>query len=250
MTTSDRRTNGEILLVDAVCWGDAYPVDHPLRSVRGWFEPHLSPLPGARPIRTVSAESDLSSEPGPDVAGVVISGSPRDAWNDDPVNSALCRLIERCAARAIPFLGVCYGHQILGRALGAKVARHPLGWELGNVDIRLTESGTASSLFQGFPQNFTALQSHADAVLELPRGCQLLATGVHTEIQSFSDGGSLFGVQFHPETRAEILRFLWTPRLERWRGQIGFDIDQRLTTFEDAPIAAQVLDRFVHCIAL
>lgn len=239
----------EILLVDAVCWSEVYPLDHPLRSVHGWFLPHLSTAPAKR-VRTVSAESDLSSEPGPQVAGVVISGSPRDAWNDDPVNGALCKLIERCHSRGIPLLGVCYGHQILGRALGGQVARHPHGWELGNVPIDLTQAGEASPLFQGFPRSFSALQSHADAVLTLPKGCELLATGAHTEIQSFSYGNTLFGVQFHPETRPDILRFLWTPRLDRWRGQIGFDIDHRVTTFQECPVAARVLHQFVHHIAL
>lgn len=238
----------EILLVDAVLWSDAFALTDPLRSAPRWFEPHVSD-PGRVQMRSVSAEADLSAEPGPQVRGVVISGSPRDAWSSDPVNTALCQLIDRCHQRGVPLLGVCYGHQVLGRALGAKVAPHPDGWELGNVTIQLTEEGRRSRLFETLPTTFDALQSHRDAVIELPPGCELLATGAHTRIQSFAFDNLLFGVQFHPEARPDILRYLWGPRLERWRGQIGFDLDHRLTTFQEVPESALVLNRFVNHIA-
>lgn len=238
----------EILLIDAVLWSEAFSPSDPLRSAPSWFDPHVS-SPGRTWMRSVSAEADLSSEPGPQVRGVILSGSPRDAWSTDPVNTALCQLIDRCHQRRIPLLGVCYGHQVLGRALGAKVAPHPQGWELGNVPIQLTPAGRKSLLFDSFPETFDALQSHRDAVLELPPGCQLLATGSHTRIQSFSCDDLLFGVQFHPETRPDILRYLWGPRLERWRGNIGFDLDHRIATFQEAPQSALILNRFVHQIA-
>lgn len=45
-------------------------------------------------------------------------------------------------------IGVCYGHQIVGRALGAKVARSDGGaWEVSVCQVNLTEKG--KELFGG-----------------------------------------------------------------------------------------------------
>ncbi len=38
-------------------------------------------------------------------------------------------------------IGVCFGHQIVGRALGAKVGRNDDGWEAAVTDLRLSEKG-------------------------------------------------------------------------------------------------------------
>lgn len=234
-----------LLFIDAVRWSEAYAPGHRLRAPSSWFDPLVSSVPGAT-MRCLSAEESLDGEPAEDVDGVIVSGSPLDAWDEDPVNHRLMTLIHRCRESRIPLLGVCYGHQILGRALGGQVARHPKGWELGNVDIQLTAEGLESPLFRGVGHKFSALQSHADAVLDLPPGCRLLAGGAHTTVQAFSWDNLLYGVQFHPETTPEILRYLWSPRLDVWRGKIGFDIDERYQSFEPAPEARKVIPNFIQ----
>jgi GMP synthase-like glutamine amidotransferase len=40
----------------------------------------------------------------------------------------------------IRVIGVCYGHQIVGRALGAKVARSD-AWEISVSEVQLTPKG-------------------------------------------------------------------------------------------------------------
>jgi GMP synthase-like glutamine amidotransferase len=38
-------------------------------------------------------------------------------------------------------IGVCFGHQIIGRALKAGVGRNPDGWEAAVNDVQLSEKG-------------------------------------------------------------------------------------------------------------
>lgn len=38
-------------------------------------------------------------------------------------------------------IGVCFGHQIIGRAMDVKVDRSDKGWEVSVVPVRLTEKG-------------------------------------------------------------------------------------------------------------
>lgn len=41
----------------------------------------------------------------------------------------------------IRMVGVCFGHQIIGRALDVKVDRSDRGWEISVTDVKLTEQG-------------------------------------------------------------------------------------------------------------
>jgi GMP synthase (glutamine-hydrolysing) len=243
-TIPDPTRRRRILLVDAVVWAPAYPASSPWRDVRQWYARWVGGLTGLELAR-IAADEDVLQAVQRGVDGVILSGSPRDAWVEDPVNERLCRLALHCRDHALPFLGVCYGHQILGRALGATVARHPAGLELGNTAVELTEAGLASPLFAGFPSRFEVLSSHADAVLDLPQGAELLVRGAFTEIQGFRSGASLHGVQFHPETDPDTLRFLWSVRRDAWRPRVSFDLDHVLDRLRPTPLAATVLRNFV-----
>lgn len=230
--------------MDAVDWSSAYPVDAPLRNVFQWYARWFTQMPRVH-LTGIAATQDVLGAVRSGWVGVIISGSPRDAWNDDPVNAHLMDVVRHCRDHSIPLLGVCYGHQILARALGGRVARHPAGLELGNTQVALTSAGQASPLFQGFPETFDVLSSHADAVLELPAGADLLVRGDFTEVQGFRWGERLFGVQFHPETDPETLRFLWGPRREVWRARVRFDLDETLDNLRPTPLAVEILRNFV-----
>lgn len=41
----------------------------------------------------------------------------------------------------VRIIGVCFGHQILGRALGVKVGRSEVGWEISVCEMDLTDKG-------------------------------------------------------------------------------------------------------------
>ncbi|WVZ77645.1 hypothetical protein U9M48_025490 [Paspalum notatum var. saurae] len=57
----------------------------------------------------------------------VVSGSPEDAHGDEPWVRRLCTLVPTLHAMERRILGVCFGHQVLCRALGALVCEIPAG---------------------------------------------------------------------------------------------------------------------------
>ena len=94
-------------------------------------------------LQTCSIEADLEAALNQEIDGVIISGSPRDAWSDDPAGLNLLHSLKICETRQVPVLGVCYGHQILARFLGGKVDRHPQGLQLytGTIHLRSRSDG-------------------------------------------------------------------------------------------------------------
>ncbi len=64
------------------------------------------------------------------------------AFDDSPW---LIRLVEFVAKVLVQphvrVIGVCFGHQIVGRAMGVKVARSDIGWETSVCGVELSEKG-------------------------------------------------------------------------------------------------------------
>ncbi|OEL28159.1 Gamma-glutamyl peptidase 3 [Dichanthelium oligosanthes] len=63
--------------------------------------------------------------------GFVVSGSPHDAHGDEPWVRCLCALVQTLHAMRKRVLGICFGHQVLCRALGGRLGRARGGWDVG-----------------------------------------------------------------------------------------------------------------------
>ncbi len=106
-----------------------------------------------------------------------------------------------------PFLGVCFGHQLLAHAFGAQVVKNPRGVELGTCEVELTPEGRADPLFAGLGPRLLALESHEDLATDLPPRIRLLAGNAFAPVQAIAVG-SARGVQFHPEFTPALVRDL------------------------------------------
>lgn len=87
---------------------------------------------------------DGASYPDPkDIDAILITGSKASAYEDKAWINRLVQytqdLLDGDDVKKV--IGVCFGHQIVGRALGAKVAVSPHGWEISVTDVELTEKG-------------------------------------------------------------------------------------------------------------
>ncbi|KAG0081413.1 hypothetical protein BGZ92_000246, partial [Podila epicladia] len=142
---------------------------------------------------------------------IVISGSASDAYADIPwVNDLVKYVHEFPRDREAPkVIGVCFGHQIIGRAFGAKVAKNTRGWEIGWTPTELTVEG------QKFWQDsFMRIHElHQDIVYDLPKDFSLLASTEHTYVQSMiSKDGKIVSLQGHPEFTSPIMKEFITVR--------------------------------------
>jgi GMP synthase-like glutamine amidotransferase len=76
------------------------------------------------------------------IDAILISGSKFNAFDQDPwILKLVAFTIEVLAQRRVRVVGVCFGHQIVAVALGAKVARSDKGWEASVTAVDLTKRG-------------------------------------------------------------------------------------------------------------
>jgi GMP synthase (glutamine-hydrolysing) len=160
----------------------------------------LARLEGPMAARGVTAEiatpadiRSLGDPAGYDVA--VILGSDESAY-DDSVAWVADELdyARRAIRTGVPVLGICFGAQMLARALGGDVRRAPepeVAWK------SMTRAETADWLPAG-----PWLTWHTDT-FDWPPGATPLAW---TEVapQAFAHGDHL-GLQFHPEVTADLI---------------------------------------------
>lgn len=169
-----------------------------------WFAEGLGPGAALHPVAA------FSGEPLPDPRGfdaVLMTGSPLSVrtYDADAWQQRAGRLLLDAAELGKPVLGVCFGHQLLARALGGEVQKNPRGREIGTISVQLTDAGRAHPLLGALEPTFNA--THEDAVTRLPASATLLAENPFG-IQAFSVGPRILAVQFHPELDARRTRAL------------------------------------------
>jgi carbamoyl-phosphate synthase small subunit len=90
---------------------------------------------------TATAREVLSWSPD----GIVITNGPGDPAAIAPiaqnVKLLLDAALQRGASRALPILGICLGHQLIGRAIGATTSRLPFGHHGANHPVQDLRTG-------------------------------------------------------------------------------------------------------------
>ena len=124
-----------------------------------------------------------------------------------PNEAGIClALVAAAAARDIPLLGVCLGHQAIGQCFGGEVVRAPVPMH-GKVDL-MHHAAANHGLFAGLPSPFEATRYHSLVVRRdtLPPALAVsawtadgLVMGMHHRLHP------IYGVQFHPESIASPL---------------------------------------------
>ncbi|MGH8870404.1 MAG: type 1 glutamine amidotransferase [Acidimicrobiia bacterium] len=152
-----------------------------------------------------------------DAIGGELPGDPAecDAWittgsrysvnDDEPWIRDLEVFVRNVAAAEVPFVGICFGHQLIAKALGGSVIRSERGWGVGVKEVEVRDD-----LGLGGP--YRVLNGHQDQVETLPLGGEVLGWNEHCPVSMLGVGGTMLGIQGHPEFEASYTKAVMESR--------------------------------------
>ncbi len=128
---------------------------------------------------------------------LLIMGGPMSVNDGDAWIEAELQFVQTALAKDIPVLGICFGAQLLAKALGGSVAPGPK-FEIGMGAVSLTDMGKIDPILGAMPQDFLVFQWHGEGIT-LPPGSAHLVTSTDFPVQAFRMAARTYGLLFHLE---------------------------------------------------
>ncbi|KAI9661718.1 MAG: hypothetical protein M1821_008956 [Bathelium mastoideum] len=136
------------------------------------------------------------------IDAIVITGSRLSAFDDVPWITALADFTKKALSKEhVRIIGLCFGHQIIGRALGMVGETNSLGYEMSVCSVDLTPPGQHL-----FGQTELAIhQMHHDIITSYPTNVLPLGSSAVCSTQGMLIPRKLITLQGHPEFNGEIM---------------------------------------------
>ncbi len=140
-------------------------------------------------------------------------------------------------------IGICFGHQLIAKALGGTVIKSPKGWGVGMSQNQILQQ---AAWMNPSRTEFNLLVSHQDQVIELPQGAQILAGSEFCPNYMMQIGSHFFSVQGHPEFTKEYSRDLMVSREDDVDQMLFVRAMNSLQLHEDDELIAQWIINFIE----
>ncbi|NVO11849.1 MAG: amidotransferase [Bacteroidales bacterium] len=140
-------------------------------------------------------------------------------------------------------IGVCFGHQMLGEAMGGKVQKSEKGWCVGVHQFEILER---ESWMMPFFPNLDLLMSCQDQIKVLPENSVILAQSPMCPVGIIKIGNKMLGIQGHPEFSAEYVKSLMIDRTNRIGEEVVKAGIDSLKTPTQSLVLAQWMANFLN----
>ena len=150
--------------------------------------------------------------------GVVLTGSALNVYDATPAVTRQIDVMRAVYASGTPAFRSCWGVQIGPAAAGGDVRQNPSGLEIGFARRLVpTDAGRGHPMLAGRPAAYEAPAIHGATITAAPDDCTVLASNAMSEIQAAEircEGGTFWGVQYHPEFSLAELAVILERRAE------------------------------------
>lgn len=172
--------------------------------------------------------------------GVIVSGSKWSANDTDPWIITLINFIRKNWLSDHPnvkcaLIGICFGHQIIGKAFGGTIEANPHGWELGWTKLTMNDTH--------FHVNSLAIHSiHKEMIsdTQLPPGFSITCKAEKCQNQGMiNDNLGILTWQGHPEASNEQIYDLAKLRFNL--GVISKEVLDRVEATKDNKVDHEII---------
>jgi GMP synthase-like glutamine amidotransferase len=190
-------------------------------------------------FRAASSEFPENIE---DYDHVILSGSEDSILNDRKWIEEEMRLVKQIIDKGIPTLGICFGHQLISRALlgfeGVRKAKRPeIGW-------KQVSASRDNPLLGGIQRDFYVFNSHFDEVCNLTTEFEVFAYSGQCDVQSYQlRNAPMWGIQFHPEIDMESGKKFITD-LKKIVPHMENELDQAILEAKESGISRKLFENF------
>lgn len=131
-----------------------------------------------------------------DCDGYITTGSRYGVNDDFPWIDTLEEFVAAVDREKIKFVGICFGHQMLAKALGGAVSESDRGWAVG---VSINRIDVQKDWMSPAQKTLNLIVSHHDQVSRLPAGIEVLASSDFCPHYMFQHEDHMMSVQGHPE---------------------------------------------------
>ncbi len=109
---------------------------------------------------------------------------------------ALEHFVRELWEHRVPLVGVCFGHQLMAKALGGDVGKSEKGWGVG---VSFNQVVARKRWMEPWQDKLDLIVSHQDQVIRLPAHAEVLVTSTFCPYYLVQYGQHFMSVQGHPE---------------------------------------------------
>lgn len=172
----------------------------------------------------------------------VTTGSKASASDDLPWIKTLEQFIVQLQANNKKLIAICFGHQLVAKALGGKVETSDKGWGVGVHSSRIIN---AQPWMQPQLDSYNVVVSHQDQVIQLPDNVILIASNEFCPNAAFQVG-AILSFQGHPEFSKSFSRALMQQLRPHLGEQVYIQGIKSLEKPTDSLIVAQWMVKFIR----
>ncbi|ABV37136.1 GMP synthase - glutamine amidotransferase domain [Shewanella sediminis HAW-EB3] len=179
-----------------------------------------------------------------DECDVYITTGSRYSVNDDaPWIAEFQAFITQLYLTKKKFIGICFGHQMMAKALGGEVVTSPKGWGIG---VMITTIKHRPTWMEMDAQQLALVVSHRDQVTKMPTGSVLIAGSEFCPCYMMQLNDHFLGIQGHPEFSKSYAKDLMMARRDIIPAQRIKSGIESLSLVVDDELVSRILLSFIR----